>query len=114
MPLPRQRLVRLVVRGAIFAASASFAVAALTPLLRSTKNFRAFPTEPRVCYEPGAEAAAAVIARALPAALSTVEQAQFRPFVAPVTIYVCASTGSFDRFGFGVSGAGGFVFNGRL
>ena len=110
----RKRFVRFAIRAVIFVASTSFAVAALMPLLRSTKKFRAFVDDARVRYEPGAENAAAVIARALPEAIATIERAQFQPFANPVEIFVCASTDSFERYGYGVAGAGGFVFHGRL
>lgn len=41
---------------------------------RSTAPFRASPLDPRVFYEPGAEAMAQEVAAALPAAVATVEQ----------------------------------------
>jgi hypothetical protein len=76
--------------------------------------FLADAGDPRVRYETGAENAAAIVARELPQAISSVERMHGRPFAKPVTIHVCATTQSFDRYGYGVSGAGGFVFNGRL
>ena len=98
----------------VFGGGGALAYAGLRPLLRSTEAFLPLAADPRVRFEPGAEAAAAVIARALPEAIATIERAQFRPFARPVAIQVCATTASFERFGFGVSGAGGFVLNGRL
>jgi hypothetical protein len=114
MPFPGKLRFRLLLGATIFLTGASLAGAALSPLFRSTKNFRAFAGDARVRYEPGAENAAAVIAAALPEALATIERAQFRPFAAPVTIYVCATTESFEHYGYRVAGAGGFVMNGRL
>jgi hypothetical protein len=111
---PRKRLLWLVAKALVFLATGACAIAAVTPLLRSTDHFQVFPGDPRVRYERGAENAAAVIAHALPAALATVERAQFRPFAKPTTIFVCASTATFDRYGYFVGGAGGFVLNGRL
>jgi hypothetical protein len=114
MQRSRQRLIWIAAKVIVFVASGACAVAAVAPLWRSTDQFLPFAGDPRVRYEPGAENAAAVIARALPAALATIGRAQFRPFAKPVTIYVCASTAAFDRYGFGVTGGGGFVLNGRL
>lgn len=87
---------------------------AVAPLLRSTDHFVVHAGDARVRYEPGAEDAAVTVARALPEAIATVERAHFRPFGKPVRIYVCATTTSFDRYGRGVQGAGGFVLNERL
>jgi hypothetical protein len=89
-------------------------LAVFAPFLRSPKNFLALAGDARVRYEPGAEAAAATIARALPEAIATVERGQFSRFVKPVEVYVCASTDTFERYGHRVAGAGGFVLNGRL
>lgn len=109
-----KRVLRFVLPAVLLIATASLAAGALAPFLRSTKNFVPFAGDPRVRYEPGAETAAAVVARALPVAIATIEQGQFRPFRKPVVVHVCASTASFDRYGYGVTGNGGFVFNGRL
>jgi hypothetical protein len=86
----------------------------LATVFRSADHFRAYHGDTRVRYELGAEAVAAIIARALPQSLASVEATHGRPFAKPVTIHVCASTGSFDRYGFGVGGAGGFLLNNRL
>jgi hypothetical protein len=90
------------------------AFGALRPIHRSTNHFLIFDADNRVRYEPGAEQLAATVAQFLPDALAMIEQAQFRPFAKPVTIYVCASTATFERYGYGVAGAGGFVLRGRL
>jgi hypothetical protein len=47
-------------------------------------------------------------------AIATIERGQLNAFARPVTIFVCASEESFERHGYGVRGAGGFVFNSRL
>ncbi len=104
----------MVAKALALAAGCALAIAVALPFLRSTDQFLPFAADARVRYEPGAEKNAAIIARALPEAIATVERFQFRPFAKPVTIYVCASTTTFDRHGLGVSGAGGFVLNGRL
>lgn len=80
---------------------------------RSTDHFVSSPGDARVRCEPGAESFAIAVVRALPAAISTVEQRQGRPFRRPVVVHVCATPESFAAFG-GPRGAGGFVFNGRL
>jgi hypothetical protein len=80
---------------------------------KSTDQFLSSTTDPRVKYEPGAEAQAQIIAQALPAAIHTVEQAQYRRFVAPVNVYVCASIESFKAYTVN-GGAGGLVLNKRL
>lgn len=114
VPRSRKRVFWIGATGFAFAAGMAALVVALAPLYRSTSHFRVVEGEARVRYEPGAEEAAAVVAQALPAAIATVERGHGRPFTKPVVIHVCATTASFDRHGFGVSGAGGFVLNGRL
>ena len=96
------------------AGSATGARLLLFPFFQSTKQFLIFEGDTRVRYERGAEQSAAIVARALPSEIATVERAQFRHFSKPVTVYVCASTDTFNRHGFGIAGAGGFVLNGRL
>jgi hypothetical protein len=86
----------------------------LSPFYWPTSRFVSLTADPRVRYEPGAEKAAALIAQALPGAMAEVEHAQLRPFIKPLEIYVCATTESFDHHGYNVTGAGGYVFNGRL
>lgn len=109
------RLRWLVVVAAL-AAVAMGLIVALTPLhtlWRSTAQFSSSSIDPRVHFEPGAEQVAAIVARALPEAIATVERQQYRPFAKPVAIYVCASPESLASFG-GPRSAGGFVLNGRL
>ena len=66
--------------------------------LRSTDHFVPFLKDNRVLFEPGAEGVANKIAALLPASILQVEKRQYRPFVAPVRVYVCASRESFKRF----------------
>ncbi len=65
--------------------------------LKSTDHFKPLKTDPRVFYEPGAEAFAAQVAELLPQALERVEAGQYRPFAKPVAIYVCASDESYTE-----------------
>jgi hypothetical protein len=110
----RKRLLWISAKTLVLLAVAIVLFMGFAPLLRSTENFRAFTGDDRVRYEPGAEKAAAIIASALPDAIATIERGQFRAFAKPVRIYVCATETSFERYGYGIRGAGGFVFNGRL
>jgi hypothetical protein len=64
-------------------------------------------------YEPGAEALAAAVAASLPEAIEAVQARQYRPFVLPVTVYVCATMDSFASYT-GSKNAGGHVLNRRL
>ena len=91
--------------------AAGSAVLAMT---RSTDQFLAYDKDPRVRYEPGAAGMARQVARALPAALHTVQEMQYRGFAAPVRIYVCASIDSFKAYGAPSGREGGFVLNKRL
>jgi hypothetical protein len=65
--------------------------------LRSTDHFVPLEAEPRVLYEPGAEAFAEQMAALLPEAIERVEAGHYRPFVKPVTIRVCASEESYEK-----------------
>ncbi|MGO8970177.1 MAG: hypothetical protein ACLQDQ_11485 [Myxococcaceae bacterium] len=64
-------------------------------------------------YEPGAETMAKQVAEALPSAIRTVEQRQFRPFQPAPTVFVCASVASYAAYG-GNATSGGEVILGRL
>ncbi len=66
--------------------------------LRSTDHFVSNFNDNRVHFEPGAEGFANKIATFLPTAIQQVEKKQYRHFVKPVRIYVCASRESFKRF----------------
>jgi hypothetical protein len=65
--------------------------------LRSTDHFVPLEAEPRVLYEPGAEAFAQQMAELLPEAIERVEAGHYRPFAKPVTIRVCASEESYEK-----------------
>jgi hypothetical protein len=79
----------------------------------STGQFRAWPTDQRVRYEPGAEIMAAEVAATLPGAIRTVEGRQYRAFVRAPAVYVCASVATYASYG-GDPRSGGFVLNQRL
>jgi hypothetical protein len=66
--------------------------------LRSTSDFHPLETDRRVLAEPGAEDLASQAAGILPDAVAAVEKWQYRDFVKPVEIYVCASEDSFVRY----------------
>ena len=66
--------------------------------LRSTDHFVSNLNDNRVLFEPGAEEFANKIAEFLPTAIKQIEKKQFRHFVKPVRIYVCASRESFKKF----------------
>ena len=110
----RVRLIWISAKTLVLSALGFVLFIAVAPLLRSTDHFLGLPDDPRVRYEPGAENAAAILARTLPEAVATIERGQLNAFAKPVTIFVCATEKSFERYGYGVRGAGGFVFNGRL
>lgn len=110
-PLRARRLAIALV-AVLLVAGVSIAWAA-RPLLRSTDGFLAWPSDPRVRYEPGAEIMASQVAAALPAAIVVVEDGLYRPFLEPPTIYVCASLATFGSYGGDVK-SGGYVLNGRL
>jgi hypothetical protein len=65
--------------------------------LRSTDHFVPLEADPRVLYEPGAEAFAEQMAELLPEAIERVEAGHYRPFAKPVTIRVCASQESYEK-----------------
>ena len=74
--------------------------------LRSTDNFIQTTNDNRVLSEPGAEVYADKVASFLPAAIEQVEKKQYRNFVKPVCVYVCASKESFKKFYGGDARAG--------
>jgi len=82
-------------------------------LARSADRFLALPEDPRVRYEPGAEAMAEEIARALPDAIRAVEERQYRRFREPPRVFVCASLATFGSFGGDVR-SGAYLARGRL
>jgi len=81
--------------------------------MRSTAGFVGVARDPRVRYEPGAEAAAETVAAALPAAIATVERALGGPFPEPPPIFVCATVASFAAHAHSAQ-AGGHTIAGRV
>jgi hypothetical protein len=114
VPRPSKRLIVIVGSALMLGGAIAFLLVVLAPLFRSTDGFQTHAEETRVRFEHGAEHAATVVARALPDAMAEIERTHFGAFTKPVEIYVCASTASFERYGFHAAGAGGFVLNGRL
>lgn len=66
--------------------------------LRSTDSFIPNENDTRVLFEPGAEDYADKIASFLPSAIQQVEEKQYRHFLEPVRVYVCASRESFKKY----------------
>jgi len=64
-------------------------------MLRSTDHFLTHSSDPRVLYEPGAESLADSIVAILPQSIQQIENRQYRCFIEPVKVYVCASDESF-------------------
>ena len=58
----------------------------------------ASPDDPRVHYEPWAEALARPVVAGLPEAIAEVEAATYGPFVVPIRIYVCGTLNCYKRF----------------
>ena len=71
---------------------------ATQPPLPATDQFLALDTDPRVRYEPGAEAFAAQVSSLLPQSIQQVEAVHARPFAAPVEVFVCGSADCFARY----------------
>jgi len=97
----------------ILAATTWLRCGPLRPLLRDTDQFRVWPSDPRVRYEPGAEAVAARVATAMPAAIRTVEVQLYRPFAAAPIVYVCATLATFGAYG-GDPSSAGYTIDQRL
>lgn len=66
--------------------------------LRSTDNFIPSKNDSRVLFEPGAEESVNKIVIFLPLAIQQVEEKQYRHFLKPVHVYVCASRESFKQY----------------
>jgi len=66
-------------------------------MMRSTDHFIAHNKDPRVLYEHGAKRFADSIVAILPQSIQQIENRQYRHFVEPVKIYVCASEESFYK-----------------
>jgi len=102
----KRRVVWIALQVVILGATVWLRCGPLRPLLRDTDQFRVWPTDPRVRYEPGAERVAGRVANAMPAAIQTVEAQLYRPFAAPPTVYVCATLSTFGAYGGDVHSAG--------
>ena len=70
-------------------------------MMRSTDHFIAHNKDHRVLYEPGAKIFADSIVAILPQSIQQIENRQYRHFVEPVKVYVCASEESFYKL-FGI------------
>ena len=66
-------------------------------MMRSTDHFIAHSKDPRVVYESGAEIFADSVAAILTQSIQKVENRQYRFFVEPVRVYVCATEESFYK-----------------
>lgn len=77
--------------------SCSLSIQALATL-RSTSHFLALDSDRRILYEPGAEDLTKEVAKYLPASIDKVENGQYRPFLKPVEVYICATKDSFSSF----------------
>jgi hypothetical protein len=66
--------------------------------LRSTDHFISNGNDSRVLFERSAENYADKVASLLPKAIQQVEEKQYRHFVEPVQVYVCASRESFKEY----------------
>ena len=82
----------------ILTAPSCASVTRIVTVFRSTDAFIASPDDPRVLYEPGAEALARPVVAALPEAIAEVEAATYGPFVVPIRIYVCGTLDCYRRF----------------
>jgi len=67
-------------------------------LLKTKRDFAPVAADPRVRFEPGAEAMARSVAAFLDTAMATVEATHGAPFRRPFTVYVCASQRSLNEF----------------
>ena len=69
-----------------------------TQPLPSVNQFLKLESDPRVRYEPGADAYARQVAGLLPQAIRQVESAHARPFSSSVEVFVCASVDCFAGY----------------
>ena len=84
----------------------------LLAMTQSTARFTTCTPDARILCEPGSEALAARIAAELPAALGSIEKAQFARFAAPVRVLTYASADSFSTHSSASPGAAGVVIFG--
>jgi hypothetical protein len=83
---------------AALGASSCASVHRIVTVFRSTDAFIASANDPRVRYEPGAEALARPVVAGLPEAIAEVEAATYGPFTGPIRIYVCGTLDCYQRF----------------
>jgi len=69
-----------------------------TAVLKSRSHFIPSDANPTVLYEPGMEGPAALVAAALPSAVTRVEAQQCLPLAEPFRIYVCSTQESFNAY----------------
>src|SRR5438128_2101690 len=74
--LPGAAVAAVVIAGALVPASCA-EVDQIVIAFRSTSGFIAWPQDPRVSYEPGAQALAGSVVTALPGAIAQVEAATY-------------------------------------
>lgn len=66
--------------------------------LRSTDHFLVYENNSMILYEPGAEKYAIAIAEFLNSDIRQIERRQYRPFQAPVRVFICSSRESFKKY----------------
>ena len=119
MPMPKRR--KFAIAGAAVAALAALPIAAVLYLnagiaraavvqMWPVKPFTQCTADPRLWCEPGAESYARALARHMPGAVRTVEQAQYGAFAAPVKVYVYDTIDTYAKYGGGPGGAGRSAF----
>jgi len=95
---PRAAVAAALILAVPFGASSCASVDRIVTVFRSTEGFVASPDDPRVFYEPGAEALARPVVVGLPGAIAKVEAASYGPFTVPIRIYVCGTLECYRRF----------------
>lgn len=81
---------------------------------RSIAGFIAWPEDPRVSYQPGAQALAGLVVAALPDAIAQVESGAYGPFTVPIRVYVCGTLDCYRRFTGNERSGGHTSFRGRI
>jgi hypothetical protein len=119
MPTPKRH--KFAIAGAAVATLAALPLAAVLYLnagiaraavlqMWPLKPFTQCTADPRIWCEAGAESYARALARQMPAAVRTVEQAQYAAFAAPVKVYVYDTIGTYARYGGGREAGGRSAF----
>ena len=80
----------------------------------SRAGFSACTPDPRILCEAGSEALAKLVVPLLPAAIASVERAQYAPFAGPIVVYTHVSRASFARHSGATENAAGAVSLGVL